>query len=210
VSDERLGGVVETPAASFGIDEERAPEFRVVLAASKRRGVRLERLYWRLLGDIAERRNEKRPRLIASILESAAGESDNSASVLRCFVARTLEEERGELARRTTEGFAINLLQQAPIPAFAINRQKKLHQVNQEFIQLLRITAGDMSQKTPHEVVEMTLDTPIEELFALSAEGSSTHCNYHIQLDGRQRRGRAKLVAVPPAPSATLVGYIVT
>jgi predicted DNA-binding ribbon-helix-helix protein len=206
------GEVSETVGAEAAIAPigDLAPEFRVVVAADRRRGVRLERIFWRLLGEMAERRGQKRSRLIASIIENAQAQSNNTASLLRSFVAQTLDSERAEFAERADPKTVIELLQRAPIPAFAINRQKKLQQVNQEFIQLLRATAGDVKQRISADVVQLTLDTPIDELFLQLATTKAVHCNYSLQLDARQRRGRAKVVAVPPTPSSTLVGYVVS
>lgn len=190
--------------------DDLTPEFRVVLVAKKRRGVRLEKIYWKLLDDIAKRRGVKRSRLIASIIEQEAENPKNIASILRGFVARTLEDERHASASQNSELFLINLLQQAPLPAFAINRQKKLSQVNVEFMQLLRMMVGNMTEKISADVVQLTLDTPTEELFSRLVDSVSTHCNYVINLDGRQRRGRIKIVAIPPSPHTMLVGYIVS
>lgn len=189
---------------------ELTPEFRVIVTGNRRRGIRLERLYWRLLGELADRRGMKRSRLIASVLEDADSSSDNAASVLRCFAIDAIDSERSTLAARTNSNYVISLLQQAPIPAFAINRQKKLHQVNQEFIQLLRAISGDATQRIHADVVQLTLETPIEDLFQQLSEARMAYTNYNIQLDAKHRKGRAKVVAVPPSPSEVLVGYIVS
>jgi predicted DNA-binding ribbon-helix-helix protein len=190
--------------------DELTPEFRVIVTGNRRRGIRLERLYWRLLGEMADRRGVKRSRLIASVLEGADSSSDNAASVLRCFAIDAIDSERSILVARTSSNYVIGLLQQAPIPAFAINRQKKLHQVNQEFIQLLRAVSGDATQRIHADVVQLTLETPIEELFQQLSDAKMAYTNYNIQLDAKHRRGRAKLVAVPPSPAQILVGYITT
>lgn len=199
----------DLPTAVADVPNERAPEFRVVIAGNRRRGIRLEHLYWRLLGEIAERRGQKRSRLVASILEQNEDAAENAASILRCYALDAIDTERADLAGRTSSNYVIGLLQQAPIPAFSINRQKKLQQVNQEFIQFLRATSGDPAQRVHADIVQLTLETPIEELFKQLAEARAAYTNYAIQLDAKQRRGRAKLVAVPPAPSQVLVGYIV-
>lgn len=196
----------ELPVEAGG--DERVPEFRVVTVGTRRRGIRLERLYWRILGEIAERRGMRRSRLIASVLESEDLGNDNAASILRCFALDTIDGERSTLVGRTSSSYVIGLLQQAPIPAFAINRQKKLHQVNQEFIQLLRGISGDNTQRIHADVVQLTLETPLDELFQHLSEAKSAHTNYLLQLDDKQRRGRTKLVAVPPSPAHVLVGYI--
>ena len=171
------------------VGDELTPEFRVIVTGGRRRGI-------------------KRSRLVASVLEDADPASDNAASVLRCFAIDTIDGERSNLVGRTSTNYVIGLLQQAPIPAFAINRQKKLHQVNQEFIQLLRAISGNPTERIHADVVQLTLETPIEELFQQLSEAKSAHTNYTIQLDTKSRRGRVKLVAVPPTPSQVLVGYV--
>lgn len=191
-------------------DDDLTPEFKVILVGQKRSGVRLERLYWRLLEEIAESQGQKRSRFIASIIETHGAGAANIASVLRAVVVKAQDEERRRLGALNTPGHVISLLQQAPIPAFAINRQKKLLQVNPEFIQLLRILGGNLTENISADVIQLTLDTPTEDLFSALQSSSSVLCNYNIRLDTKQRRGRTKIVAVPPAPYSTLNGYIVS
>lgn len=190
--------------------DDLTPEFRVILVGQKRCGVRLERLYWRLLGDIAERQGQKRSRFIAEIIEAEGPNATNTASLLRAVVANTLNADRHRLVDLSQPKHFINLLQLAPVPAFAINREKKLLQANSEFIQLLRILGGNLAQSISADVIQLTLDTSTDELFAQLANASSTQCNYNIRLDNKQRRGRTKIVAVPPSPYTILIGYIVS
>lgn len=183
------------------------PLFRVVTTGERRRGVRLERIFWRLLDEVAVRRGLKRSKLIEQVLADDDGE--NVASTLRCFAAECVEAERRDLETQATPQRMIGLMQQAPVPAFAINRQKKLQQVNAEFLQLVRPIPG-MPATGQAESVHLSLDTPIEDLFATAAAAQSTLCNYSLQVDDRRRRGRAKMVIVPSARPETLVGYVLT
>jgi predicted DNA-binding ribbon-helix-helix protein len=184
------------------------PQFRVVTTGSRRRGVRLERVFWKLLDDIAERRGLKRSKLIGEVLEEAADNNESVASILRCFAASTVDLERTLLASRMNPSHTIALMQQAPMPAFSINRQKKLQQVNAEFMQLLRPIGEVAGSRPTGEFVHLALDTPIDELFAAASAAPSTQCNYTLQVDDRRRRGRAKIVLVPSEKPDTLVGYV--
>ena len=129
-------------AASFGPSSDGnaglarsiEPQFRVVTTGSRRRGVRLERVFWKLLDDISERRGLKRSKLIGEVLEEAGENTESVASILRCFAASTVDLERSVLVGRLNPTQTIALMQQAPVPAFSINRQKKLQQVNAEFL----------------------------------------------------------------------------
>jgi predicted DNA-binding ribbon-helix-helix protein len=199
-----LGNLESVSVTTLGDAE---PLFRVVTTGARRRGVRLERVFWRLLDEIAERRNLKRSKLIQDVLNDDEGE--NVASTLRCFAANAIDAERRELEMQVSPQTMIGLMQQAPVPAFAINRQKRLQQVNTEFMQLLRPAPG-VTGKTQGEYVHLSLDTPIEELFAVASSGQATQCNYSLQVDDRRRRGHAKMVLVPSARPDILVGYVLT
>lgn len=204
-SDSLPRALVETVPAS-----ELAPEFKTVTIDGKRRGFRLERLYWRLLGDIARALGVRRSILIGSVLARDGADASSDASVLRGFVAGTLEHERNSLSAALAQSKMIRLLQQAPLPAFAINRQKRLQLVNSEFNQLIRVTVGNMSQNVSTERLHLTLDARIEDLFTEAETRGWAVCNYNIALGDRGRRGRTKLVAVPPHPAEVLVGYVVS
>jgi predicted DNA-binding ribbon-helix-helix protein len=184
------------------------PQFRVVTTGSRRRGVRLERVFWKLLDEIAERRGLKRSKLIGGVLEDAGENTESVASILRCFAASTIDLERSALLGRLNPSHTIALMQQAPMPAFSINRQKKLQQVNAEFMQLLRPLGDVAGTRATAEFVHLALDTPIDELFAAASAAPSTQCNYTLQVDDRRRRGRAKVVLVPSERPDTLVGYV--
>ena len=119
------------------------PQFRVVTTGARRRGVRLERVFWKLLDEIAQRRGRRRSQLIGEVLAQSEGSTESVASTLRCFAASTVDLERSALFARLNPSQTITLMQQAPVPAFSINRQKKLQQVNAEFMQLLR-PAGEL------------------------------------------------------------------
>ncbi len=184
------------------------PQFRVVTTGSRRRGVRLERVFWKLLDDIAERRGIRRSALITEVLGGQTDGSESVASTLRCYAATTVEVERGALQARNNPAQTIALMQQAPMPAFAINRQKKLQQVNAEFMQLLRPAVPAPGGRNTADFVHLTLDTPIDDLFLAASAAPATQCNYTLQVDDRRRRGRAKIVLVPSERPDTLVGYV--
>lgn len=184
------------------------PQFRVVTTGARRRGVRLERVFWRLLDEIAQRRGRRRSQLIAEVLDETGDSTESVASTLRCFAANTIDVERSSLVARLNPAQTIALMQQSPVPSFSINRQKKLQQVNAEFMQLLKPAGETGSGRNTAEFVHLALDTPIDELFSAASAAASTQCNYTLQVDDRRRRGRAKIVLVPSEKPDTLVGYV--
>ena len=190
--------------------EDLVPEFRAVTIAGTRKGFRLEKLYWRLLDELAHREGMRRSVLIASILDQAEASATNGASAIRSYVTRSIESDRDRASNELSQPKIVRLLQQAPMPAFAINRERRLQMVNSEFTQLVRVTIGNMTEHVPTDTTQLKLDTRIEELFAQAETKGWTACNYHITVGDRSRRGRTKLVAAPPYPSTILVGYVVS
>ena len=191
-----------------GLVDGLVPQFRVVAAGEKRRGLRLERVFWRVLDELAKRRGLKVSGLVTEILDQSDAAPNNVASTLRCYAVAAIDAERQGLVDRSSPAQTIALMQQAPMPAFAINRQKKLQQVNAEFMQLLRPSFPSGETRNTAEFVHLSLDTPIGELFLAASAAPSTQCSYTLQVDDRRRRGVAKLVLVPADKPDMLVGYV--
>ncbi|MBU1307177.1 MAG: ribbon-helix-helix domain-containing protein [Alphaproteobacteria bacterium] len=188
--------------------ESSALEFRVVITPEGRKGFRLEHAFWRTLSAIAERQGTKRSHLMSGIVREAAAEGLNTASALRSYVAQQLESEL-ETARKQAEMAAsIALLQQAPVPSFAVDRKKKLIRVNAEFNHFLRILFAEMSE-TSRNALQINLERPVTELFdELGRSGESVDSMMNVVLGSRFRRIRTRLVAVPPHAPTALVGFV--
>jgi len=190
------------------------PEFRAVGLDEGRKGIRLERLFWQLLSELAERRGMKRSQLLRLVLPHDQNEANaeiNATSALRCFVAGSQAQEIELLRDRLEASEVVKLILAAPIPGFVIDRDKKLQEVNGEFVRLVRGAAGGSDRDPTRDVVQLTLDTPVETLFAqLRKSSDSAACGYILQVHSYQKRGRAKIVRVPNASQDRLVGFIVS
>jgi len=206
------------PATNYLDPALQEPEFRAVGLEHGRKGIRLERLFWQLLSDLAERRGMKRSQLLRLVLPHDQGDAGtdanadiNATSALRCFVAGSQAQEIDLLRHRLEPGEVVKLLLAAPLPAFVIDREKKLHEVNGEFVRFVRAAAGGPDRDPTRDVVQLTLDTPVETLFAqLPKSTDSTTCGYVLQVQTYQKRGRAKIVRVPNPSQDRLVGFIVS
>lgn len=204
---------VESDAANVAIALPQSlftvPEFRAVTVGGKRKGLRLEKVYWDALQHLAGKRNVKRSELIADVLSDPQLAGLNAASALRCFLMSQLQSENESLSRQLGEINVVSLLQTAPVPAFAIGRDRRLISVNPEFAQVVRVVSGNMSANHPPDASQLTLETPVSQLFAeLNSGASSVRCNYLLSVEDRRRRGQAKIVRVPTYATSVLVGYL--
>lgn len=190
---------------NFGLLTE--PEFHTVMVNKKRRGIRLERIFWENLTVLAKDHGLKRSELINKIILENSGQPDNLASLLRCYVAYVSASTRSTAAARLHE--AVRQSQQAPVPSFSIDSQKKLQHVNQDFVRLLRVISGSMNRNVSGDVVKLVLDTPLEQLFdRLLGTSDAVECGYSVQVDDRKRRGVSKVTVVSAMHEYALVGFI--
>ena len=104
------------PAGEAGVLDYATPEFRAVPTANGRKGIRLERAFWRALSTIAERMGIKRSQLISDVL-SEADSDDNATSVLRSYAVHQVESELSAIRQQIELTFALPMMQQAPVPS---------------------------------------------------------------------------------------------
>ncbi len=187
-----------------------APEFRTVPTAETRKGLRLERAFWRALGTIATWTGAKRHKLIAKVLEEASSQALNGASALRSFAMHTMHVELERVKALNESSYAVELLQQAPVPSFAVDRAKRVVRVNGEFNHFVRILFAKTGDMAAGKTLQLNLETPIAQVFAeLGDRGEARQYMLNVVVDGRVRRTRTRIVAVPPHDPRLLVGYIV-
>jgi len=187
------------------------PEFRTVAAGNTRKGLRLERAFWYALGVISARFGRKRSALIAEVMQDANDRQLNATSAVRSFVAQTLLTELEQLEARSGQDSYIALLQHAPVPSFAVDRNKRMLRANGEFSHFLRILFAQVGDAVPRHSVQINLETPVGQIFdMLGKSGASCECVMSVVLDTRVRRVRTRIVAVPPHDPTALVGYIIS
>ncbi|HEY9012912.1 MAG TPA: ribbon-helix-helix domain-containing protein [Devosia sp.] len=204
-------------AFELGPEDERddlinwsTPEFRALSAGDTRKGLRLERAFWRALDFISSRMHRKRSAVILDVMREANSHHLNATSALRSFVANQLVTELERVQDLNDEAHHIALLQQAPLPSFAVDRNKRLLRVNGEFNHFLRILFAETGDAVRRHSLQINLETPVAQLFeTLASSGESCDCAMNIVLDTRVRRVRTRIVAVPPHDPTALVGYVI-
>lgn len=185
------------------------PQFRTVPTNGSRAGVRIEKVFWESLSDISEELGIKRSALASTVVKRAKAGRLNVASALRSYVAMVQRTENQRMRAALATARIARLQQLAPIPSFALNRQKRLIAANQEFVQLVKGVSDPAVPGASPEVAQLSLDRPIEDVFAeLSREDASMRCMLTIRIDNRHRIAACKIVAVPPLPTQAIVGYV--
>jgi len=208
LADENEDGPPASPEE--GLLEWAAPEFRAVATSSGRKGLRLERAFWSALTAIASWSGAKRHKLIARVLEAAEGQALNSSSALRSFAMNAVHKELERVKAQSDAAFTVSLLQQAPVPSFAVDRAKRIVRVNGEFNHFVRILFAETSDPAFKKSLQLNLETPVAKVFAeLGDSGRAGQYMLNITVEGRSRRARTRIIAVPPHDPKILVGYII-
>jgi predicted DNA-binding ribbon-helix-helix protein len=114
-----------------GQRDEQSPKPRIVQYRNRRYSVRLEPIYWRNLERIAERRQYRLGRLIATLAEEHKG--GNFSSFLRVYCM--LEAERAFAARHlgTPLTGLMDVLASCPAPGLILSRHRTIVSYNDAF-----------------------------------------------------------------------------
>ena len=186
------------------------PEFRTVATPEGRKGIRLERAFWHALGVISAGLGLKRNKVIADVMQDAADRQLNATSAIRSFAVHSLVSELERTRELCDERHFISLLLQAPVPSFAVDRNKRLLKVNGEFNHFLRILFAEIGDSNMRHSLQINLETPVSEIFnTLGQSGDSTESMMVVAHGTRLRRVRTRMVAVPPHDPTALVGHII-
>lgn len=203
--------VSATPGASDTrlVDITR-PEFRTLTTETGRTGVRLEKIFWDALNTLSAERGQKRSRFVTQIVEAANRADINASGAIRSTTVELLLQEVERLKPLGQPNTLISLLQAGPAPAFALDQRKRLVQSNPEFLRYLRSVAGSIGGAPAADAAQLSIERPLDELFREVGAGQVTECGISIRCGNRDRRTRARILMVPPAPAIALVGYILS
>jgi len=182
------------------------PIFRTISMPDGRQALRLESVFWDAIAHMARRQNRKTPDMVREMLGQARPEVANLSSTLRSVVVKRLLDDAERLASLAAPMAVVKLMQMAPVPSFALDRNKHLVRVNDEFVRYLRTV---LARSGPVEKAQLKLDRPAEALFAELEPGTAVECGLSIQVDNHERRTHARIVIPPPSPSNVLIGFII-
>jgi predicted DNA-binding ribbon-helix-helix protein len=183
------------------------PIFRTVSTASGRHALRLESAFWEALKVLAQQSNRRPNDLVREIIDTTRPDNINAARAVRSTVATRLLDEQRRMAPLAAPLAVVQLMQLAPSPSFALDRQKRLVRVNDEFVRYLRTIVARASSP---DSAQLTLDRHIEQLFAEIRPGAALECAMSIRVDTHERRTQVRVIVPPPAPANVLVGFVLT
>ncbi len=184
------------------------PQFRTVPTPEGRKGVRLEAAFWEALdvqsGAVGQRSSSYAGKLLAEAHQAGV----NATSALRSRVVADLTAEVKLHRPVIALSEMLRMLQSAPVPSFALDRNKRLLRANTEFSRYVRAIAGSNAGSVSIDLAQLSLERPIDSLFEELTAAPVVECGIAVRLDNRERRSGARFILVPPLPAVAMVGYV--
>ncbi|WP_269930739.1 ribbon-helix-helix domain-containing protein [Aminobacter sp. HY435] len=185
-------------------------DFRVVVRQGSRRGIRLERLFWVTLKQLAEQNRMTIGEMVEEIAQ-ANGDTSNLASAIRVACLRWMADQNAELNQLASLRTVSSILGACPAPAFALSSAKKILAFNPAFQILVRrqlpVSFGADAQRE----LRLSLDLNVADIFArLSAnEGVPIASGFVIGAAERRYRGQLNIVRAPIKAPKVLLSFVV-
>ncbi len=200
--------VEANPAAGGRADLQ--PIFRAVGRTGKRHALRLERVFWDTLHELAKANHTTITSLVEELAAGETAKATNLSSAVRVACAEFLRGEVDSLSRITSLTTVNSILAACPSPAFALSATRAILSFNQPFQQFVRRQlpfspttenknelrlALDMSVKDVFERLDVTHDRPVSSGFAIGA-------------GERRYRGQVNLVRAPMRQPPVLLAFV--
>lgn len=185
-------------------------DFRVVVRQGSRRGIRLERIFWATLKQLAENHHLTIGEMVEEIAY-ANGDTSNLASAIRVACLRWMADQNASLARLASLRTINAILGACPAPAFALSSSKKILTFNPAFQSLVRRQLPVGFGEEAHRDLRLSLDLNVADIFnRLDAnDGVPISSGFVIGAAERRYRGQLNIVRAPIKAPELLLSFVV-
>ena len=190
-------------------DGDFLPEFRAVSVGDHRRGIRLERIYWDVIREMASEGGLAVGEIVKTVA-NAYPDAKNVTSMLRT-VAMKWALSRLDKSRRTFGSNIVNSLVLAtPAPAIALGEDKKLVAYNQPFLAYVQSRFAIGPSTNVAKALRFALDVQVSDLIGTLNENGNQPVNtgFALGLDERRVRGRINVLLAPALDSVIVLGFL--
>ncbi|MDF1610099.1 ribbon-helix-helix domain-containing protein [Hoeflea sp. YIM 152468] len=189
------------------------PHFRAINSAGKRRGFRLEGVFWKALDEVTQSGGVSVAEYVSRLNEVKTGESGLS-SYLRASLMQNILTQYETLRAKMERFNSRTIVAACPVPGFIISVDKKILFQNSSFLMYLQTRFTGMDSVEALSNIKLTLEAPliglIEEMNRDSKRPKYT--GFTVGYGERRIRGRLSMVLAPdmdepPAAIAFVSGH---
>jgi predicted DNA-binding ribbon-helix-helix protein len=174
-------------------DGPHAPRFRVVSIDGKRRGFRLESIFWSALELIASHHGRTLPAQIASILQGVDDDANASAAVRSSVAAELIDISEIGKASAVNPSWE-KVLTAMPHPAFALTRNQAIVALNDPMWAFLESRGLPRAPAAPNEVLGVELTAAALARRHGVDPGDFVLCNAVFRVGGRLTNCRVRII----------------
>jgi len=174
------------------------PHFRVIISGGKRRGFRLEGVFWKALESVTRSDGVSVADYVAKLSNVKTGEAGLS-SYLRASVMRRVLEQLDRLRERIEKSSSRSIVAACPAPCFIISADKKILFQNSAFHMYLQTRFTGLDDVEALSQMTLTLETPLVDLIdEMRRDGSRPrYTGFTVGIGERRMRGRLSMALAP-------------
>jgi predicted DNA-binding ribbon-helix-helix protein len=184
-------------------------QFRAVTARGKRRGIRLERIFWDSLSKAAHADGRSMSETVATAHDGLEP-GGNLASALRVIGTRWMRDRLRVFEQATRPENVFAILQACPSPAFALSEDKRIVHYNLPFLNFVQASFVGVEQSEVMRGLRLSLDTQLEAVLAKLREDPRTPVNtgFALGVVGRRVRGQLKATLSPTPDRVMVIAFV--
>ncbi len=154
------------------------PQLRVLQRAKQKSAVKLERIFWSQLEDLARDDKTTLSKLVFDVVGRAAN-SQNKTSLLRCYALDRLRRGGANVRLKGQAFDLMALIASCPVPAALITSERKLTAFNPAFSDLIK---SMRDQHARDRAIQLSFSEPLPKILLALREQPNNIRTYQIGL----------------------------
>lgn len=185
-----------------------ALEFRAVTSNGKRRGIKLERVFWDALRSISKEKGLTIGGFIDEV--SAATGAKNLTSAIRVACMNAYVGRNDALYALGAPETIEAVLTATPTPAFTLASNRKIVAFNTGFQALVRRQFVSVGSEASKMDLRLSLDVAVDELLTRLAQNrnSPVASGFVLSMGERRHRGQVNVIRVPSRTTDLLMAFV--
>lgn len=174
------------------------PHFRAINSGGKRRGFRLEGIFWKALDTVTRNDGMSVADYVSKLNEIRTGDNGLS-SYLRASIMQDVLEQHDRLRHRLDNFNSKTIVAACPVPGFIISVDKKILFQNSGFLMYLQTRFTGLDSIEALGNIKLTLETPLVDLIEEMRRDSSRpkYTGFTVGYGERRLRGRLSMALAP-------------
>lgn len=174
------------------------PHFRAINSDGKRRGFRLEGVFWKALEAVTKSEGMSVADYVSKLSNVKTGESGLS-SYLRASIMQRVLEQHDHLRGRYEKFNSKAIVTACPVPCFIISVDKRILFQNSGFLMYLQTRFTGVDSVEALSNIKLSLDTPLVDLIEemRRESGRSKYTGFSVSYGERRVRGRLSMTLAP-------------